>query len=305
MLAERLGVTERTVRRDINRLRELGYAIVAVKGPDGGYRLTAGSELPPLLFDDEQALAIAGALQSASSTGIDLEDAASRALLTVRQVLPSHLRHRMDRVQFADTHAGHVTDVTVLETVSAAVRDRCTLRFDYGAESAGPPRHVEPHAIVKRKGPWYLIAWNTHSAAWAIYRLDKMSPKAPGGTPFAPRQLPTVNARSFLAARMKGSDGADAWPCFGEFLLPLPMAEIEPWIDDGEMEYVSDDCTRVRVGSWSWAGLLAWALRFDVPFTVVGPAPFIDAVPRFAARIVAAAPQPPPEIDHNASASQP
>ncbi len=142
-LADRLQVTTRTVRRDVDRLRELGYSIAAAKGPDGGYRLAAGSELPPLLFDDEQAVAIAVALQSSSSTGVDLDDAAARALTTVRQVMPSRLRHRIDGIRFTDTGPALRVDPKVLETVSAAVRDRRTFRFDYGEDTDRPPRAVE------------------------------------------------------------------------------------------------------------------------------------------------------------------
>lgn len=144
-LAGRLGVTTRTVRRDVDRLRELGYQISAVKGPDGGYRLAAGSELPPLLFDDEQAVALAVALQHAPSSGVDIDEAAARALATVRQVMPSRLRHRVDGVQFsrAGARAGVgnrvLVDPGVLETVSEAVRLRRVLRFDYETRAAGEP----------------------------------------------------------------------------------------------------------------------------------------------------------------------
>ncbi|WP_410634865.1 helix-turn-helix transcriptional regulator [Amycolatopsis sp. cmx-4-83] len=137
LLASRLEVSERTVRRDVDRLRELGYPIAAVKGPDGGYRLDAGSQLPPLLFDDDQAVALAVALRTASGAGI--EEAAARALNTVRQVMPARLRHRVDalRVTAAD-RAGPRVDPSVLAALSAAVHAREVLRFDY--VSGGPVR---------------------------------------------------------------------------------------------------------------------------------------------------------------------
>lgn len=147
VLARRLEVTPRTVRRDVDRLRELGYSITAVKGPDGGYRLAAGSELPPLLFDDEQAVAIAVALQSAPSTGVDLDEAAARALTTVRQVMPSRLRHRIDGIRFTDAGVSARVDPKVLETVSTAARNRQLLRFDYSGNESRPPRRAEPHEI--------------------------------------------------------------------------------------------------------------------------------------------------------------
>jgi predicted DNA-binding transcriptional regulator YafY len=289
-LADRLEVTARTVRRDIDRLRELGYSITATKGPAGGYRLAAGSELPPMLFDDEQAVAIAVALQSVPSTGVDLEDSAARALTTVRQVMPSRLRHRIDGIRFADAGAGPRVDPRVVEIVSGAARDRRTLRFDYAADGVEPPVHVEPHAVVARKGRWYLVAWQLEKADWRIYRLDKLTPRTPGGAQFAPRPVPTGDARTFLAARSKGSEDADVWPCFGEFVIRLPAEEVLPWLDDGEVRSESETTSRVRVGSWSWAGLLSWILRFDAPFTILGPDAFLAAVPDVVSRIATARP---------------
>ncbi|MFJ8560420.1 helix-turn-helix transcriptional regulator [Streptomyces microflavus] len=144
LLAERLDVSPRTVRRDVDRLRELGYPVVAMKGPDGGYRLDAGTELPPLLFDDEQAVALAVALQIATTTGAGIEEAAARALNTVRQVLPARLRHRVDtlRVTAVDRPAIRPepqVDSDVLMAIGAAVHGREVLRFDYSPVS-GPVR---------------------------------------------------------------------------------------------------------------------------------------------------------------------
>lgn len=294
VLADRLQVTTRTVRRDVDRLRELGYSITAAKGPDGGYRLAAGSELPPLLFDDEQALAIAVALQSTPSTGVDLDDAAARALATVRQVMPSRLRHRIDGIRFTDTAPTLRVDPTVLETASNAVREQRVFRFDYGEHTDRPPRSVEPHAVVARNGRWYLVSWDLDATDWRIYRLDKIIPKFAGGAVFTQRPVPTGDARTFLSARFKGSRAEDAWPCYGEFSLHLPARDVAPWLGDGDMEQTSDSACRVRIGSSSWAGLLAWIIRFDAPFTVLGPDALIDAAARLATRVAEATPAPVP-----------
>ncbi|MBO0909558.1 helix-turn-helix transcriptional regulator [Arthrobacter sunyaminii] len=288
VLAERLDVTARTVRRDVDRLRGLGYSIAAVKGPDGGYRLAPGSELPPLLFDDEQAVAIAVALQSAPSSGVDLDDAAARALTTVKQVMPSRLRHRIEGIRFTDAGASARVDPAVLQAVSTAAGSRRILRFDYGEDESHPPRRVEPHSVVARRGRWYLIAWDLDQNGWRIYRLDKMTPKTPAGAAFVPRPIPSGDAGTFLAARLKGSDDGDRWAFYGELLVELPASAIAPWLGDGELEQVSDTACRVRVGSWSWAGLIAWAMRFDAPFAVLGPEAFTASVPGFAARLGAA-----------------
>lgn len=150
VLAERLEVSDRTLRRDVDHLRELGYRISAIKGPDGGYRLDAGSELPPLLFDDDQAVALAIALQAAAGSGIADAEGALRALSTVRQVMPSRLRHRVDSVEFttlATESAGSPAVKTeTLIAVSGAVRSREVLRFDYLSVGVGPRLRPLSHA---------------------------------------------------------------------------------------------------------------------------------------------------------------
>jgi len=289
LLAERLGVTVRTVRRDVDRLRELGYRIDAVKGPDGGYRLAAGSELPPLLFDEEKAVALSIALQNAGAAGAGIEEAAARALTTVRQVLPSRLRHRVDAIRFEQPSPGTNVDPTVLATVSEAVRARTVLRFDYGDDvSDVPARRAEPHALVARDGHWYLVAWDLDREAWRLFRLDRLTPRVPGGARFEPRPIPGSDARSFVAARFKGSAAEDAWPCVGEAIVGLPARDVLPWASDGDVEPIDEGATRLRVGSWSWMGVLAALARFDAPLEIVGPAPLRDAALALADRMRAA-----------------
>ncbi|MFF2051092.1 helix-turn-helix transcriptional regulator [Leifsonia sp. NPDC058194] len=288
-LAERLDVTSRTIRRDVDRLRELGYRIDAVKGPDGGYRLAAGSELPPLLLDDEQAVAIAVALQNAPASGADIADAAERALLTVRQVMPSRLRHRIDGVRFTGANAPVRVDPAVLEAVSEHVRLHRTLRFDYGAaDHDAPARHAEPHGLVARDGRWYLVAWDVERGDWRVFRLDRLVPRIPSGPSFEPRAVPTGDVETFLSARFKGSTEADRWPCIGRFELDLPVREVTLWVGDGEVEALSDRSCRVTLGSWSWTGLLASILRFDAPFRIVEPPELVSAAEAMAARLAGA-----------------
>lgn len=273
VLAQRLDVTTRTVRRDVDRLRALGYRIESTKGPDGGYRLAAGSELPPLLFDEEQAVAIAVGLQHAAASGVDVGDAADRALATVRQVMPSHLRNRVDAVRFSGAAVEEMVDPDVLEAASRAVHDRTTMRFDHGDPATS--RHVEPHGLVARGGRWYLVAWDLDRRDWRIFRLDRMTPSRTPGPRFTPRAIPTGEAATFVAARSKGSTDDDRWPCTGRFEIDLPAAELAPWIRDGEVEEIGPGSSRVTIGSWSWAGLLAAVVRFDAPFRVLAPAELI------------------------------
>jgi len=288
VLAARLEVSPRTVRRDVDRLRELGYRIGAIKGPDGGYRLAAGSELPPLLFDDDQAVAIAVALQSVASSGIDIEEAASRALATVRQVMPSRLRHRVDGIRFTRTESTTRVDPAVLEAVSAAVRERRMLRFDYGSSADRPARRTEPHAVVAREGRWYLIAWDLEVDDWRTFRLDRMQPRIPTGPTFTPRELPAKDAATYLAARSKGSVSEDRWPCVGQVILELPAREVAPFLGDGTLEELGEESCRITVGSWSWVGVVASVARFDAPFEVVGPEELREATGVLAGRFAAA-----------------
>lgn len=300
LLAERLTISPRTVRRDVDRLREMGYSIQATMGPEGGYRLDAGSELPPLLFDDDQVIALAVALQAASVTGVGIAEAAVRALTTVRQVMPSRLRHRLNALEFTalpgrpGDAAPEQVSPEVLITVSAAVRAREVLRFDYanGAPRAelAPPRRVEPHHLVTSGGRWYLVAWDLTQDDWRIFRADRITPRSPNGPRFTPRGLPGgVDVAAYVAARFKGSDGADRWPCVGTVILHRPAREVVPFAGDGRVEDLGPDRCRLESGSWSWVALAASLNRFDTAIEVVGPPELADAFGVLAARNAATA----------------
>ena len=291
LLAERLEVSERTVRRDVDRLRDLGYPVRASRGPDGGYRLDAGADLPPLLFDDEQAVALAVALQTASASGAGVAEAAARALATVRQVMPSRLRSRVDAVRVvavgSGAGAGPGVDPEVLVALSAAVRAREVLRFDHAASAA--PRRVEPHHVVTRAGRWYLVAWDLDREDWRTFRADRIIPRTPTGPRFTPREVPGGDVAAFLGARAKGSDGADAWPCRGEVVLHLPATAVLPFAGDGVVEELGPDRCRLVLGSWSWPGLAAAVARFDADLEVVGPDELRAACADLSRRFAAAA----------------
>lgn len=300
LLAERLEISPRTVRRDIDRLRELGYPIATAKGPDGGYRLEAGAELPPLLFDDEQAVAVAVALRTATLGGADISEAALRALQTVRQVMPARLRARMDALRFATVERPGADPAAqvgadVLLALSAAVRATEVLRFDYASEPAAaqpdtPPRRVEPHHLLVRDGRWYLLAWDLDRADWRTFRADRITPRIPTGPRFTPRDLPGADPAAFVNARFRGSpDPTPAWPCTGEAILDLPLSAITPFLHDGTAEPVTPTRTRVTLGSWSWPALAASLGRFDTAIEVVGPPPLRAAFATLAHRYAEAA----------------
>ncbi|MCZ2827882.1 WYL domain-containing protein [Modestobacter sp. VKM Ac-2986] len=276
-LADRLGVTSRTVRRDVDRLRELGYPVQASKGPDGGYRLGAGADLPPLLFDDEQAVALAVALQLATTSGAGVGEAAARALTTVRQVMPARLRHRVDAVQVTPLAGGPTAEVdpAVLVGLTAAVRAREVVRFGYAGEQA-PPRRAEPHHLVARNGRWYLVAFDLDRADWRTFRCDRMALRTPNGPRFGPRELPGGDLAAFVDGAFRGSaDGA--WPCTGTVELGLPAARVAPFAADGVVEALGPDRCRLTLGAWSWVGLAAAVARYDTDVLTVGPPALAEA----------------------------
>ncbi|MGR6918860.1 helix-turn-helix transcriptional regulator [[Actinomadura] parvosata] len=322
LLAERLGVSPRTVRRDVERLRELGYPIMTFKGPDGGYRLGAGSELPPLLFDDEQAVALAVALQLATTSGAGIEEAAARALNTVRQVMPARLRHRIDTLQVTAVERPTLRPeaqlgAEVLVALSAAVHAREVLRFGYATQDEeAPPRRAEPHHLVTWGGRWYLVAWDLDREDWRTFRADRITPRTPTGPRFAPRELPGGTVAAFVAGRFLGSTepgesggaggtgrsggaggsggtagsaGSGGWPCRGEVILGLPAAAVSPYVRDGVVEELGPGRCRLVLGSWSWAGLAATVGRFDADIEVVGPPELKAAFARLARRFAGAA----------------
>ncbi|WP_433873055.1 helix-turn-helix transcriptional regulator [Saccharopolyspora sp. CA-218241] len=296
-LAERLEVSPRTVRRDVDRLRELGYPIAATRGPDGGYRLDAGAELPPLLFDDEQAVALAIALRIATTAGAGIDEAAARALHTVRQVMPARLRRRIDTVQVTAVERSAVpphVDSGVLVALSNAVHAREVLRFDHdpppwGGDEVLPVRRVEPHHLVTWGGRWYLVGWDLDRDDWRTFRADRITPRTPTGPRFTPRAVPGGDVAAFVAARFRGADGSGGWPCRGEVILDLPAEEVSRHAGDGIVEELGPDRCRLVLGSWSWSALAAALGRFDADLEVVGPAELKAAFAHLARRCAAAA----------------
>jgi len=309
LLAQRLDISHRTVRRDVDRLREMGYSIRATMGPDGGYRLDAGADLPPLLFDDDQVVALTVALQAAAVTNAGVEEAALRALTTVRQVMPSRLRHRLDALRFTTIPASPGASVDpatpeVLIALSTAIRAREVLRFDYASRGPSsdeaeprPPRRVEPHHLVTSGGRWYLVVWDLEKDDWRVFRADRITLRTPTGPRFTPRELPGGSVHDFVGARFKGaritgSGGANAWPCIGRVVLHLPARAVAPFAGDGTVEELGPDRCGYESGSWSWTSLAASLGRFDTEIEVVGPPELSEAFGRLAERYATAAAPP-------------
>ncbi|GGZ69671.1 helix-turn-helix transcriptional regulator [Streptomyces bluensis] len=296
-LAERLHISSRTVRRDIDRLRELGYRITTVKGPAGGYRLEAGTHMPPMLFDDDQAVALAVALQTAA-TGTIVAENATRALATLRQVMPPRLRHRIDLLRITavpppEARDTPQVDTQVLVDLGRAIHAREELRFDHtpgASTSADNPRRVQPHHLVTWRHRWYLVAWDLDREDWRTFRVDRVRPRTPTGPRFAPRELPGGNVSTFITSRFRGNDGTTTdWACQGEVVLHLPAAEVAPFAQDGIVEELSPHHCRLTLGSWSWTGLATTIGRFDTDIEVIGPPQLATAFADLAARYARAA----------------
>ncbi|WP_431995337.1 helix-turn-helix transcriptional regulator [Streptomyces griseoflavus] len=296
-LARRLGVASRTVRRDIDRLRDLGYPITTVRGPAGGYRLEAGTRMPPLLFDDGQAVALAVALRTAA-TGTAVAEDAARALATLSEVMPAHLRHRIDLLRVTAVRppaAGDTPEVDpeVLMELSRVIHARHELRLDHTSEPSAPsdaPRRVQPHHLVTWRHRWYLVAYDLDREDWRTFRVDRIRPRTPTGPRFTPRRLPGGDVSRFVTGRFRGSDGTSTdWPCQGEVILHLPAADVAPHAEEAIVEELGPHRCRLTLGSWSWTALAASLGRFDTDIDVIGPPQLVTACADLAARYARAA----------------
>jgi predicted DNA-binding transcriptional regulator YafY len=209
-LAERLEVSARTLRRDVDRLRDLGYPVDAVRGVAGGYQLRAGGSLPPLLLEDDEAVAVAVGLRSAAAGSVGgVEETAVQALTKVLALMPPRLRRRMDALA-TQTDApgpwsgGPQVDAAVLTTLAQACRDDEPVGFTYTARGAEPSsRRVEPHRLVTLGRRWYLVAYDRDRQDWRSFRVDRVSDPAPTGQRFRPRDLPADSALAFVQAGIR------------------------------------------------------------------------------------------------------
>jgi predicted DNA-binding transcriptional regulator YafY len=209
-LADRLGVSSRTIRRDVERLRELGYPVDSLTGPAGGYRLRAGTAMPPLLVDDEEAIAIAVGLRTAARASVaGIEEAAVRALVKLEQVLPTHLRRRVQALGSATISppaGGPTVDPQYLTVIAAACRDCECIRFAYRSrDGTDSRREVEPHALVNLGWRWYLLAWDRRRADWRSFRVDRLVRPASTGVRFKARKLPAKDAAAFVKESIIGA----------------------------------------------------------------------------------------------------
>ncbi|MFI8997859.1 helix-turn-helix transcriptional regulator [Streptomyces sp. NPDC053542] len=284
-LAARLDVTTRTLRRDVERLRELGYPVNARLGVGGGYQLGAGAEMPPLLLDDDETLAVAFGLQSgAIGPVIGIAEPALRALTKLRQVMPSRLRIRCDALQVEVVErpqAASAVEASVLAAIASACHGRERLRFDYSArDGAASRREVEPHRLVRADTRWYLVAWDVGRDAWRSFRVDRMTLKTPTGPRFTPRELPDGGATTFVT---KGITNAFTQVQARVRLhVPVEQAARRVPAQWGTVEADESDRCVVALRGESLSAIAQWLASFDADFTVLDPPELRDACRRFA-----------------------
>ena len=286
-LADRLGVTTRTIRHDVDRLRGLGYPVNARPGVAGGYRLGADGALPPLLLDDEEAVAVVIGLRTAASGSVaGIEETSVRALAKLQQVLPSRLRHRVSAFQayaLPVPSRGPVVDPDVLTLIASACRDHDQLRFDYRAHSgAASRRSVEPYRLVHDRQRWYLVAWDTDRDALRTFRVDRISPRLPAGPRFTPRALPPDQE---IAAQVARGAGEATWRYRARVIVQAPAAYVRDRLPiPVEVESLGDDRCAFEPGS-DYPEMLALYLGLlDADFTIVDSPELVDALRKLTRR---------------------
>jgi predicted DNA-binding transcriptional regulator YafY len=289
-LAERLEVSPRTVRNDIARLRELGYPVEAAPGVAGGYRLGSGTALPPLLLDDDEAVAVAVALRSSAGGGVSgIEETSVRALVKLEQVFPSRLRRRVNALQaytVAVPTSGPTVDAQVLAMIAAACRDYQVLGIDYrkhdGTETT---RSVEPYRMVHLGRRWYLVAWDRDRHGWRTFRVDRLIPRHATGPHFTPREPPAEDIAAYVTRSVRSA------PSKYEARVTVhaaatTIAERVP--REVVIEPLDDETCLVHARSNSIEMLAAYLGFMDADFTVTEPPELVAQLEMLAKRYAAA-----------------
>jgi predicted DNA-binding transcriptional regulator YafY len=294
-LAGRLGVGLRTVRRDIGRLRDLGYPVDATPGVAGGYRLGAGAAVPPLLLDDEEAVAVAISLHMAAAGSVaGLEETSLRALTKLRQMLPSRLRHRVSAFHTTTvplTGPGSPPDAVdpeLLTAIAAACRDQRRLRLRYPGRDGVTTRNVEPYRLVHTPRRWYLLAWDIDRADWRTFRLDRINgPLGPPGARFAPRQPPAED----VAAYVSQSISSAPYRYQARVLIHAPLEAVARRSSPaaGRLEAVDQRTCILHTGSNSLDELAIYIAVKGFDFEVLDPPELVPVLRALAVRLRKAA----------------
>jgi predicted DNA-binding transcriptional regulator YafY len=290
-LAARLEVSTRTIRNDMVRLRTLGYPVGAASGVAGGYRLGAGAALPPLLLEDDEAVAVAVALRSSTSGVAGIEETSVRALVKLEQVLPSRLRRRVNTLSAYTVpvaFSGPTVEPQLLSTIAAACRDAEVLRMDYrkhdGTEST---RSVEPYRLVHLGRRWYLVAWDRDRRAWRTFRVDRLQIRSPNGPRFTPREPPAQDIGDYVMRNVRSAPMTYR----ARVVVHAPAAVITERVPRGIVVEPTDDQSCVVHATANTIEMLALYLgMLDAEFTVTEPPELLARLSQLAERLVSAVP---------------
>jgi predicted DNA-binding transcriptional regulator YafY len=296
-LARRLSVSTRTVRNDVERLRNLGYPVHGARGAVGGYRLGAGAALPPLLLDDEEAVAVAIGLRTAAGGTITgVEETSLRALAKLEQVLPGRLRRRVDALKrYAEAvprdDQGPRVDADILNVLAAACRDHERLRFNYqshdGSESQ---REAEPYRLVNWGRRWYLVSFDIERADWRTFRVDRLRPRTPTGPRFTPRDLPEE-----AIDQVRRAASSAGWRYRAQIVVHTPAEQLAERINTaiGSIAPIDDNHCLLDTGADNIETLAVHLGLLGVDFTVTQPAELVELLRTLADRYHRATPPPP------------
>jgi predicted DNA-binding transcriptional regulator YafY len=288
-LARRLDVTTRTVRNDVERLRRLGYPVQATRGAVGGYRLSAGAAMPPLLLEDDEAVAIAVSLGSATGGAIEgLEETALRALTKLQQVLPPRLGRRVDAltshtVRVSGQRRGPQVDGALLALIAAAARDREIMRFRYSDHSgSGTERRAEPYRLVNWGRRWYLVAYDLERADWRTFRVDRVAEPRAAGHRFTLRRLPADDIAAYVAAKTRQVQ----MKVRGRVIVHASAAAVAERMGSwsGSIEPLGPDRCLLQLGGRSVEDIAFWLGVLDADFEIVDSPELVAAVRRVADR---------------------
>src|SRR3954464_2045823 len=294
-LAARLGVGPRTIRRDVDKLRTLGYPVNAAPGVAGGYRLGIGTQLPPLLLDDTEAVAVAVGLRTAAAASIaGIEETSVRALAKLEQVLPDRLRRRVNALGSATsafTFDGPAIDSEVLATIAGACRDTVRLRFSYTTrDDRAAQRHTEPCAVVHSGHRWYLVAFDLDRDDWRTFRIDRIRGRVRPGERGRRRTVPGGDPAAYVRDRLRADHAGEAEAVPGRVRLRAPAARVKPRVParyatvepDGE-----DACIVTTRGAWP-RNFLVWMALPAEPMEVLDPPELAEAARALVSRLAAA-----------------
>jgi predicted DNA-binding transcriptional regulator YafY len=290
-LATRLGASVRTVRRDVDTLRELGYEIEAVRGAGGGYRLGRATRLPPVVFDEDQAVAAAVALQTVPTILHGIRENSARALATLQRAMPA--RSRVHAEAFTVSAARNYwefpaapIDAEIIRVIGGAINRQHLVRVDYTGEGELATLTLEPHALVVWAARWYLVAFEPDADRWRAIRIDRLEPRMPTGRTFDRRDVPHGDPVAFVMGTHDRGDTPAEWPCRGSALVALPAPVVARFAPGGStVEHHTDSSCRLTLGAWSWAGLAGLLLTFDADVTDIRPAELRQALRSLCTRI--------------------